>query len=40
MVDNEHSPDNCKYSEISVGAIVKYPKLLRFVPEKDVQTWS
>ena len=33
MVDSEYSSDNCKSSKISIGAIMKNPKMLRFVSD-------
>ena len=31
MVDNKSNPDNYKTLEISIGALVKGPEMLRFV---------
>ena len=33
MVDIEYSADNYKSSKISIGAIVKNPEMLKFVPD-------
>ena len=33
MNDGEYSPDNYKFSEISAGAIIKNPEMLKFVPD-------
>ena len=30
MIDSEYSPDNYKCWKISIGAIIKYPQMLRF----------
>ena len=35
MVDSENNPDNYKTLSISIGAMIKNPEMLRFVP-KDV----
>ena len=32
MVENEHSPDFDEPLKISIGAITKYPEILRFTP--------
>ena len=33
MVDSKHSSDNYKTSKVSIGAIIKDPEMLRFVPD-------
>ena len=33
MVDSENSPDNYKTFKISIGAIIKNPEILKFVPD-------
>ena len=33
MVGNEYSPDNSKSLEISIGATIKNPEMLRFIPD-------
>ena len=33
MVDSEYSPDNYNSSKISIGAIIKNPDMLKFVPD-------
>ena len=33
MVDSEYSTDDYKSSEISIGAIMKNPEMLRVVPD-------
>ena len=33
MVNSEYSTDNCKSLKISIGAIIKHPEMLRFVPD-------
>ena len=33
MVDSEYSTDDYKSSKISIGAIMKNPKMLKFVPD-------
>ena len=32
MADTEYTPDNYESSKIIIGAIIKIPKMLRFVP--------
>ena len=33
MVDSEHSTDDYKSPKISIGAIMKNPKMLKFIPD-------
>ena len=33
MVDSDNSPDNYKTLKISIGSIIKNPKMLKFVPD-------
>ena len=33
MVDTEYTPDNYKSSKVSIGAIIKSPKMLRLAPD-------
>ena len=33
MTDSEYIPSNCMSSEISIGAIIKNPQMLRFVSD-------
>ena len=33
MVDSEYGTDNYKSSKISIGAIIKNPEMLQFVPD-------
>ena len=33
MVDTEYSTDDCKYSKISIAAIMKNPEILKFVTD-------
>ena len=33
MVDSKYSSDNYKTSKVSIGAIIKDPEMLRFVPD-------
>ena len=33
MVDSEYSTDNVKFSKISIGAVIKNPEMLKFVPD-------
>ena len=33
MVCSEYSPDNCKYSKRSIGAIIKITEMIGFVPD-------
>ena len=32
MVDSEQSTDDCKSTKISIGAIMKNPEMLKFIP--------
>ena len=34
MIDSEYSKDNYKSSKISIGAIIKNPKMLKIVPNR------
>ena len=34
MVDSEYSIDNYKSSKISIGAVIKNPEVLKFVPDE------
>ena len=33
MIDSKYSSDNYKTSKVSIGAIIKDPEMLRFVPD-------
>ena len=33
MLDSEYNTDNCKSSEISIGAIIGNPEMLKFAPD-------
>ena len=33
LVDSKNNPDNYRTINISTGAIIKYPEMLRFVPD-------
>ena len=33
MIDSEYSTDNYKSPKISIGAVMKNPKMLKFVPD-------
>ena len=33
MLDSEYNTDNCKSSEISIGAIIGKPEMLKFAPD-------
>ena len=34
MDDSENSPDSCKTLKISIGPIIKNPKILKIVPDQ------
>ena len=33
MVDSKNSPDNYKTLKISIGTLIKYPEMIKFVPD-------